>query len=127
MTKIYDLELSIRSENCLRRAGITTVEELKKLSDGDLMKIRNMGRKSIKEIKEKLAKWEEEHPAREKCEKALNELLDAAHTLLERELTLKKELREIKRKKLELALIVAGAGDNDLINEIVCNLMECAV
>ena len=54
-TPIDDLELSIRSYNCLKRAGINTVEELKRLSDEDLTRVRNLGRKSIEEIKKKIA------------------------------------------------------------------------
>ena len=55
LTDIDELELSIRSYNCLKRAGIKTVEELCRLDDEDLMQIRNMGRKSMEEIKQKIA------------------------------------------------------------------------
>lgn len=55
LTPIDDLELSIRSYNCLKRAGINTVEELQTLSDDDLMHVRNLGRKSMDEIKRKIA------------------------------------------------------------------------
>lgn len=51
---IEDLELSVRSYNSLKRAGITTVEELTQKSEEDMMTIRNLGRKSLKEVKEKL-------------------------------------------------------------------------
>lgn len=54
-TPIDELELSIRSYNCLKRAGINSVEELQTLSDDDLTHVRNLGRKSIEEIKRKLA------------------------------------------------------------------------
>lgn len=53
-TEIVDLDLSVRSINCLRRAGFKTVEELANLTVEKLMKIRNLGRKSLKEILEKL-------------------------------------------------------------------------
>ena len=52
---IDDLDLSVRSNNCLRRAGINTVEELTQKSEEDLMKVRNLGRKSLDEVKKKLA------------------------------------------------------------------------
>lgn len=53
-TTIEELELSVRSSNCLKRAGINTVEELTEKSEEDLMKVRNLGRKSLQEIKERL-------------------------------------------------------------------------
>ena len=51
---IHELDLSIRSENCLLRGGITTIGELLQKSRDDLLKIRNLGRKSLNEIEEKL-------------------------------------------------------------------------
>lgn len=51
---IHELDLSIRSENCLLRGGITTIGELLQRSRDDLLKIRNLGRKSLTEIEEKL-------------------------------------------------------------------------
>ena len=53
-TTIDDLELSVRSYNCLKRHGINTVAELTNKSEEDMIKVRNLGRKSLKEIKEKL-------------------------------------------------------------------------
>lgn len=52
--KIEDLDLSVRSYNCLKRANINTVGELSQMTEEDLMKVRNLGRKSIKEIIVKL-------------------------------------------------------------------------
>lgn len=52
---IDDLDLSVRSNNCLRRAGISTVEELTQKTEEDMMKVRNLGRKSLEEVKKKLA------------------------------------------------------------------------
>lgn len=52
---IDDMDLSVRSNNCLRRAGINTVEELIQRSEEDMMKVRNLGRKSLDEVKKKLA------------------------------------------------------------------------
>lgn len=52
---IEELELSVRSSNCLRRASIDTVEKLTQKTEEDMMKVRNLGRKSLNEIKHKLA------------------------------------------------------------------------
>ena len=52
---IDELELSVRSYNCLKRAGINTVEELTNRTPEDMMKVRNLGRKSLDEVKKKLA------------------------------------------------------------------------
>ncbi len=51
---IDELELSVRSYNCLKRAGINTVEELTNKSSDDMMKVRNLGRKSLEEVLAKL-------------------------------------------------------------------------
>ena len=47
---IEDLDLSVRSFNCLKRAGINTVEDLINKSEEDMMKVRNLGRKSLDEV-----------------------------------------------------------------------------
>ena len=52
--EINDLDLSVRSYNCLRRAGILTVRQLVEFSENDLLNIRNFGVKSIEEVKDKL-------------------------------------------------------------------------
>jgi DNA-directed RNA polymerase subunit alpha len=52
---IDELELSVRSYNCLKRAGINTVEELTNKTSDDMMKVRNLGRKSLEEVVVKLA------------------------------------------------------------------------
>ena len=52
---IDDLDLSVRSNNCLRRAGINTVDELILKTEEDMMKVRNLGRKSLDEVKKKLS------------------------------------------------------------------------
>ena len=51
---IEELELSVRSFNCLKRAAINTVEELTQKSEEDMMKVRNLGKKSLDEVKAKL-------------------------------------------------------------------------
>ena len=52
---IEDLDLSVRSYNCLKRAGINTVEELVLRDEDEMMKVRNLGRKSLEEVQQKLA------------------------------------------------------------------------
>ncbi len=51
---IEELDLSVRSYNCLKRAAISTVRELTQKTEEDMMKVRNLGKKSLKEVKEKL-------------------------------------------------------------------------
>ena len=51
---IEDLDLSVRSYNCLKRAGIQTVEELTQKTEDEMMRVRNLGKKSLKEVKDKL-------------------------------------------------------------------------
>ncbi len=53
-TSIEELELSVRSFNCLKRAGIATVEDLTNKSENDMMKVRNLGKKSLDEVTAKL-------------------------------------------------------------------------
>ena len=52
--QIEDLDLSVRSYNCLKRAGIHSVRQLVEFSENDLLNIRNFGVKSIEEVKDKL-------------------------------------------------------------------------
>lgn len=51
---VEELDLSVRSFNCLKRAGINTVEELTQKSEEDMMKVRNLGKKSLEEVQQKL-------------------------------------------------------------------------
>lgn len=51
---IEDLDLSVRSYNCLKRAGIQTVEELTQRTENEMMRVRNLGKKSLKEVKDKI-------------------------------------------------------------------------
>ena len=51
---IEELDLSVRSYNCLKRAGINTVEDLTNKTEDDMMKVRNLGRKSLEEVLQKL-------------------------------------------------------------------------
>ena len=52
---IEELDLSVRSFNCLKRAGINTVGDLVNKSEEDMMKVRNLGRKSLEEVIWKMA------------------------------------------------------------------------
>ena len=52
---IEDLDMSVRSFNCLKRAGIDTVEDLTKRTESDMIKVRNLGKKSLEEVIQKLA------------------------------------------------------------------------
>ena len=51
---IEDLDLTVRSYNCLKRAGISTVDELTQKTEDEMAHVRNLGKKSLKEVKEKL-------------------------------------------------------------------------
>lgn len=51
---IEDMDLSVRSYNCLKRAGIQTVEELTQKTEDEMMRVRNLGKKSLKEVKDKI-------------------------------------------------------------------------
>ena len=53
-TAIEDLDFSVRAYNCLKRAGIHTLQDLVSKSDSDIMKIRNLGKKSLKEVLDKV-------------------------------------------------------------------------
>ena len=51
---IEELDMSVRSFNCLKRAGIDTVEDLIEKTEEDMMKVRNLGKKSLEEVIQKL-------------------------------------------------------------------------
>ena len=51
---IEELDLSVRAFNCLKRAGINTVAELVQRNQEDMMKVRNLGKKSLEEVEQKL-------------------------------------------------------------------------
>ena len=62
MTSIHELDLSVRAYNCLHRVGYDHIEDLIDLETEDYYKIRNLGRKCMKEIMEKLEAYLKEHP-----------------------------------------------------------------
>ena len=53
-TSIEDLDFSVRAYNCLKRAGVHTLHDLVNKSENDMMKIRNLGKKSLKEVLDKI-------------------------------------------------------------------------
>jgi len=55
---VEELDLSVRSYNCLKRAGINTVDELTQKTEEDMMKVRNLGKKSLEEVQRKLSELE---------------------------------------------------------------------
>ncbi len=57
-TPVEELELSVRSSNCLKNANIRTIGDLTRKSEDDIGKTRNFGKKSLQEIKEKLEEWD---------------------------------------------------------------------
>jgi DNA-directed RNA polymerase subunit alpha len=56
-TPVEELELSVRSSNCLKNANIRTIGDLTRRTEDEIVKTRNFGKKSLQEIKEKLAEW----------------------------------------------------------------------
>ncbi len=56
-TPVEELELSVRSSNCLKNANIKTIGDLTRRTEDDIAKTRNFGKKSLQEIKEKLKEW----------------------------------------------------------------------
>lgn len=65
---IDDLDLSVRTYNCLKRVGIDTVSDLKNFSEEDMMRIRNLGRRSYEELKDRLKENGFENPFRQEIE-----------------------------------------------------------
>jgi len=53
-TPIEELDFSVRAYNCLKRAGVHTLQDLVNKSDAEVMKIRNLGKKSLKEVLDKV-------------------------------------------------------------------------
>jgi DNA-directed RNA polymerase subunit alpha len=56
-TSVDELELSVRSSNCLKNANIRSIGELTRKTEDDITKTRNFGKKSLDEIKQKLKEW----------------------------------------------------------------------
>ena len=56
-TSVEELELTVRSSNCLKNANIRTIGDLTRKTEDEIAKTRNFGKKSLSEIKEKLKEW----------------------------------------------------------------------
>ena len=69
---IDKLNLTIRSLNALRRANYNTIDELSKLTEEELSNIKNLGKKSVEDIIEKLAVWKEKKAASEEASSEAN-------------------------------------------------------
>ena len=105
---IENLALTVRTYNSLKRAGINYVEQLKKLSSEDLSKIRNLGKKGIEEIKEKIGPLYSE-PATTEHGKSYTEMLDDLIGLDEVKVQVRKIVAFAKMKKA-----MDEAGKNNL-------------
>ena len=93
-TSIDELELSILPYTCLTKAGINTIDALRAMNDEDFRHIRNLGRKSIEEIKEKLASYLQEHPDFEKIPSLQAE---SYYEMLDELIGLKEVKRQIRK------------------------------
>ena len=105
---IEELELSVRSFNCLKRAAINTVEELTQKTEDDMMKVRNLGKKSLDEVKAKL-----EELSRQNKEEyqafltAVNSAVDAAASMVKSvEASCEKRVAHCEREYLQIKEIL---------------------
>ena len=122
---IEELDLSVRSYNCLKRAGINTVYDLTEKSEAEMMKVRNLGRKSLEEVKIKLAdlglglkndKIEEEYMAYRKLGRTSSQrkamLRDLTTDLIINEAIVTTEARAKEiRKSVEKMITLGKRGD----------------
>lgn len=105
---IEDMDLSVRSTNCLKRAGINNIEELCAMSEDDLLNVRNLGRKCVEEIKDKLSSLGDyslaktELSQRVSGEEQLNELIGL------------EEAKEQARRITAIARLKKDIGANEL-------------
>ena len=113
------LDLSPRAYNCLKRAGICTIDALRYMSEEDLHHVRNLGRKSIAEIKDKLAKYSLEYPDYEKIS-----LLSTAsyYDMLDELIGLQEVKQQIRKIAAFAKMKQAISSNSDKMMSVVLNM-----
>ncbi len=131
---VDDLGLSIRSYNCLKRAGIHTLGQLRRMSDEDLSEIRNLGKKSIAEIKQRLKEVQKQMPEKKNLPQASEymEMLDSLIGLDDvktqvKKITafakMKKELEDSGKDGLSISFNMMFAGNPGTAKTTVARLL----